>query len=263
MPEMTLDALPLWAFFLSSCLLIWCAIAAGVQIGAWQRRRASEEKEATVGSVVGSVLGLLAFLLAFTFGIAASRFEDRRQVVLEEANAIGTAYLRTRLLPEPQRSEIARMLREYVDVRLAGAGKTRNPGDLDRVLARSEDLHQAMWSQAIAAAEKNPNVMTSLFLQSLNEVIDVHSKRVLIAIRSRIPPSIWIVLTGIAVLGMGCSGYQTGLSGARQPLVVVALVMAFSAVLTMIADLDRPWEGMLRTSQAAMADLQKGMRSTP
>ena len=101
------------------------ALEGGYRLGRWRHDRPAEEKETPVGAMVGSILGLLAFLLAFTFGMAATRFEARRQAVLDEANAIGTTYLRARLLPEPQRTESAKLLREYVDVRISGSRKTR------------------------------------------------------------------------------------------------------------------------------------------
>src|SRR5690606_28962629 len=141
----------------------------------------ADEKEQPVGAMVGSILGLLALLLAFTFSLAASRFEARRQAVLEEANAIGTTYLRTRLLPEPERQELARLLREYVDVRLSAV----QAGQTAEAIKHSEELHEQLWQQAAAAAQKSSgSIMTGLFVQSLNEVIDLHAKRVLISMQS-------------------------------------------------------------------------------
>lgn len=140
--------------------------------------------------MVGSILGLLAFLLAFTFGLAAARFEARRQTVLEEANAIGTTYLRARLLPDPERTESAKLLREYVDVRLPDSRQKNTSQAITQAITRSEELQEQLWSQAIAAAEKKPTVVTGLFVQSLNEVIDLHAKRTLVGGRSRIPISI-------------------------------------------------------------------------
>src|SRR5271154_4680232 len=91
-----LDVIPLWGLFLAHCLLGAIAVQSGYWIGRWRHARARDEKEAPVGAMVASILGLLGFMLAFTFGLAASRFDARRQVILEEANAIGTTYLRAR-----------------------------------------------------------------------------------------------------------------------------------------------------------------------
>lgn len=255
-----LDVIPLWAMFLASGTLLWSAMEGGYRLGLWRRSRITDEKEQPVGAMVASILGLVALVLGFTFSLAASRFDDRRMAVLEEANAIGTAYLRARLLPEPQRIEIARLLREYVDVRVHAteAGKT------EEAIARSEALHELLWAQATAAAEQDTgSIMTGVFIQSLNDVIDLHAKRVLVGMRSRIPIVIWIGVFGLASLGMAAVGYQSGLAATKRSPVMLGLVMAFAAVLLLIADLDRGQEGLLRISQQSMLDLQKTMLPVP
>jgi hypothetical protein len=256
-----LDAVPLWLLFVAVCALALLALEGGYRFGRWRHVRAADEKEPPVGAMVGSILGLLAFLLAFTFGLAATRFDARRQVVLEEANAIGTTYLRSKLLPEPQRAETSRLLREYVDARVYAVQE----GKLAEGVARSERLHELLWAETIKATEnKNGTpVMTSLFVQSLNETIDIHAKRVLIGTRSRIPAVIWVGLFGLALLSMVAVGYQSGLATTSRSPAMVAMVLAFGGVIMLIADLDRGSEGFLTVSQQAMLDLQKGMQAKP
>lgn len=255
-----LDSFPLWSLFLFVCAVGGIAIEAGYRFGGWRHARAAEEKESPVGAMVGSILGLLAFLLAFTFSLAASRFDDRREAVLEEANAIGTTYLRARLLPEPERIEMARLLREYVDVRVHAT----QPGKLEEAIASSEKLHVALWSEAVKAAESkkaNP-VMIAAFVQSLNQTIDLHAKRVHAGARSRIPLSIWVILFGLVLLSMAAIGYQAGLSATRRSPAMPALVLAFAAVLFLIGDLDRGAEGFLKVSQQELVDVQKSMAAS-
>src|SRR5262245_60026384 len=252
-----LDIVPLWCLFLILCGLLWLAVEGGYRLGAWRRARISDEKEQPVGAMVASILGLVALVLGFTFSLAASRFDGRRTAVLEEANAIGTTYLRARLLPEPERAEIANLLREYVAVRIRGARAT----EVEAALARSEALHEQLWNQASRAAEKSANsVMTGVFIQSLNDVIDMHAKRTFVGMRSRIPVVIWAGVIGLAMLGMASVGYQAGLSATRRSPAMLGLVLAFAVVLLLIADLDRGQEGLLRVGQQAMIDLQKSMR---
>ena len=167
------DYLPLWGLFVAMVVVILLSVEAGYRLGGYRRQHSQQEKEAPVGAMTGTTFGLLAFMLAFTFGLAASRHDTRREVLLDEANAIGTAYLRAGLLPEPHRAEIRDLLRQYVDVRLEGV----QPGKLEPALRRSEELHVVLWAQAVAVAEKSPGPITGLFVQSLNEVIDLHSKR--------------------------------------------------------------------------------------
>ena len=162
--------------------------------------------------MVGAMLGLLAFMLAFTFGLAASRFDERRHTILDEANAIGTTYLRGGLLPEPYRTEVRRSLREYVDVRLEGV----QSGKLNQAISRSLELHARMWSQAAAVAELDPrSIVNGLFIQSLNAMIDLHATRVMVGPRSRIPMIIWGVLFFVATVAMAGMGYHEGLAGTR------------------------------------------------
>lgn len=251
-----LDSLPLPLLFLATVLVVLTSIEAGFRIG---RRRSADrepEKETAVGAMVGASLGLLAFLLAFTFGLAATRFEARRQALLHEVNAIGTTFLRTSTLPEPQQSELRRLLREYVDVRLESVHR----GSVEAGIARSKELHAALWSQATTVAVADPHsVVAGLFLSSLNELIDLHTVRVTEGLRTRVPAIIWIVLYVITILSMAEMGYQTGLSGKRRPLSTPALALAFASVMLLIADLDRPQAGVIRVSQEGLEELRADM----
>lgn len=113
-----LDYLPLWMLLLATIVVVLLSVEAGYRLGGYRRRHSEQEKEALVGAMVAATIGLLAFMLAFTFGFAASRFEARRQVVVDEANAVGTTFLRAGLLPDQRAARIRKLLREYVDVRL-------------------------------------------------------------------------------------------------------------------------------------------------
>jgi hypothetical protein len=251
-----LDTLPLWAFLVAAVALLWSSMEGGYRFGRWRHTNSPDEKEQPVGAMVASILGLLALVLGFTFSLAASRFDARRQTVLEEANAIGTTYLRARLLPEPQRSEIARLLEQYVDVRIRAVQENKP----DEYVKRSEAIHELLWAQTKVVADQDQHsIITGIFIQSLNETIDLHAKRVMVGLRSRIPLVIWAGLLTLAFIGMGAVGYQSGLSATRRSPTMPVLVLAFAVVLSLIADLDRVQEGVLRVSQQAMIDLQGTM----
>ena len=131
-----LDLIPLLLFLPLAIAIGMLAVESGYRLGRWRHALASGEKEAPVAAMVASILGLLAFMLAFTFSLAAARFDARRQAVLEEANAIGTTYLRARLLPEPQRSETRDLLRKYTELRAHHITKT----EIAEVIPRSLEL---------------------------------------------------------------------------------------------------------------------------
>jgi hypothetical protein len=248
-----LDHLPLWGLFAATVVVALLAIEAGYWLG-WSRCRYSEdEKEAPVGAIVGATLGLLAFVLAFSFGLAATRFDARRQMVVEEANAIGTTYLRAGLLPDGRSVKIRQSLREYVDARL----EVIQTGDIEQVFRRTEELHRELWNEAEAVGQQHPDsIVVGLFIQALNETIDVHAKRVLVGLQNRLPGVLWATLYLVTMLTMAGVGYHEGLSRSRRSLAILVLVLTFSAILTMVADLDRPREGFLTVSQKAMIDLR-------
>ena len=247
-----LDVLPLWALFIATIVVVLAAVETGFRLGLHRRRQAEEAKDAAAGSMVGATFGLLAFMLAFTFGFTASRYETRRALIVDEANAVQTAYLRADFLAEPYRTEIRALLREYVKVRVKGVEQ----GRIGETLAKSEEIQRRLWTGAVAAVKKNPgSILAGLFIQSLNELIDLHAKRVKSGLRSRIPAVIMYVLYFVTVLSMLSMGYLAGLAGRRNPLVNYSLVLAFSSVVFLINDLDRPREGTLSTSQQALIDL--------
>jgi len=251
-----LDLFPLWTILPITIGVSLLSVELGYRLARYLQRDSQVEKEAPVGGMVGATLALLALMLAFTFGLAGSRFEDRRQVVLSEANAIGTAYLRAGLLPEPMRTETQQLFREYVDVRLEGV----KPDKLSYAITKSEELQNRLWWQAVAASEKDRSPITALFVQSLNEVIDLHAVRMLAALRSRVPAPIWIVLFLLSFLSMAMMGYHEALTNSKRSIAVLALILGFSSVLFLIVDLDRPRQGTLQVSQQAMIDLRNSMK---
>src|SRR6516164_6207356 len=252
-----LDAVPLWALFIFILLVVLFSVEFGYRLGKYKRSRHEAEKEAPLGTMVGAELGLLAFILAFTFGLAATRFDTRRQVLLDEANAIGTTYLRAGMLPE-RGEEVRRLLREYVATRLEAVQR----GKLPEGIRRSEEIQQQAWTQADVVAEKNPNsIVVGLFVQSLNQMIDLHAARMQGGLRSRIPGAIWLGLFAVAALSLATMGYHAGLSGTRRSLAIVAVAVTFAVVIELIADLDRPQQGILRVSQQALLDVQRSMNA--
>jgi hypothetical protein len=250
---MSVDAIPLWAILLATIVLVLVTLQGGIRLGKWRLTHGAGKLEVS-GAMVGAAMGLLAFMMAFTFNAAAGRHEARKKLVIEEANAIETTWLRAAFLPEPSRTSMRGLLKNYVGVRVKVA---LGQMSLEDGLHQSDELHDHMWTLAVEGAQREPgSIALGLFIQSLNEVIDLHTERLTVAIRTRIPGSIWVALYVLMVIAMFMMGTQIGQGGTRHPLTEIALAASFSVVLLMIADLDRPQEGVVRVSQQAMMDLQ-------
>ncbi len=259
LPLRYLDALPLSVIFLGTTLLLLAFSELGFRIGRrWHTKGLAELSQ--TGAITGASLGLLAFMLAFSFGMAGSRFDVRKQAVLDEANAIGTTWLRSQMLPAPHPTEIAPLLRRYVEVRLEGS-KAESIEELRIALAESEQLHKALWAHAVTLGKEAPrSVIVGLFTDALNEVIDLHGVRVNVA-RHRIPRSVWGTLYFIAFAATMLVGVHAGLSGGRSLLITALLALTLSVVMVLIIDLDRPGQTLFSVSQQSLADLRESMAS--
>lgn len=192
--------------------------------------------------------------------MAASQHDLRKQNVLNEATKITTAYLRMDLIAPEHGSQAKRLLREYVSVRLRVAQKEV---DWQSALNRSLEIDDQLWTEVAAAAIARPTSSTSLAVQGVNEVIDIHERRVVGARYNRIPGSVWVGLMAITLLTMLTIGMQIGLTGKRRLLAVTPLSLAFAMLVTLIVDLNRPDGGFITVSQQPMIDLQDMMARSP
>jgi hypothetical protein len=252
---------PLWLIGCGLLVLLLLAIEAGVRTGARMRARRKGEETAELGTIQGAVLGLLGLLLAFTYSLAAGRQDARRGLVIREANAIGTAYLRAGLLPEPGRGEIRAILRQYVDSRIMPDEVVRDPVKMAEAVRRSEQILQTLWPAASRTIESQPpTVLDSLMFQALNEVIDLHTER-LAAFEYRIPQIILWLLFAVATMAMAMTGFGGGLSGRRSLFFTSMLAVLVAAVIMVILDLDHTRRGFIRVSQRSMIQLRDSLRA--
>lgn len=255
-----LDSIPMVGFFLLFIVVSLLVIEAGYRLGHWWQTRTEDEQEGPTGMLVGSLLAMMAFLLAITMGMASERFDTRRALVLQEANAVGTVYLRAGLLPEPASSEIRERLREYAAVRIA----TNDLEDLRARVARSIEIHGEVWSIVEELAPVAPDSeILSLFIDSLNAMIDLHETRLTAGYYARVPETIFILLLAGTMLTLAMVGYNSGLSLRRGPLASVVLILILGAVITLVVDLDRPRDGFLEVSQQPLVDLVEQISGAP
>jgi hypothetical protein len=250
------ESIPFVLIFVVTVALAALSFEGGFRAGRWRSRRQDHEKEVVARLEVGVLLGLVSFILAVTFWVATTHFDAVRQAKLNEANAIRTTYLRADLLPEPYRSEARRIMREYVDVRL----EAFRTGQYEQAISRSEELQNQLWSQVSASKEKvSSPIFAGYFIQSLNDMVALHTRRVIVGTEFRIPNVIWIAIYLIMALAAASIGCHAGLTGASRPLVALAFILISSAVILLIADLDNPRKGALRLSQQVTEDLRRTM----
>ncbi len=239
--------------------VFFAAMLAGAELGYRVGRKFAtdipENTKSQISTVEAAILGVLALLLGFTMSMAVSRFEARKQLVLEEADAIGTSLLRAQLLPAAARLEITGLLHQYVDVRLeygiAGSDLPR----LEALNAQTTRLQTELWSRATYYAQQNPNPVTvGLLLQSLNQTFDVGEARWM-AFQNQVPESVIYINAVVGLLSAILVGYSFGGSGRRNFFSTGVMVLSITLVLAVIIDLDRPRSGFIRGSQQPMVDL--------
>ena len=250
------EASPLLHVYAAIVALLMLTAEVGLGLGRFANRHIpAVDRKPIGGGATAAVAGLLAFMLAFTFSSAASRFQERKQLVVTEANAVGTAYLRTQLVADPQGAALRQTLREYVEDR-SNVNLWDTDEKMAQGLARAEAAHTRMWSLVTELARSQPDsVAVGLLTSAVNEVIDMHGNGVAIALRARMPTSIWVTMALLAVVSTLLMAYDMGLSASRSTLATLAMAMTFSAVVLLIIDLDRPAQAMFSVSQDAMRDL--------
>jgi hypothetical protein len=229
----------------------------GFRSGRSRQSREDEQTRFHITSLQGPLLGLLALMLGFTFSMALSRYDMRKELVLAESNAIGTAYLRARLMPEPHRSENVRLLNAYVDARLDFYNAGNDPVRLAAAKADAAHLQQQLWAMAIAMSQLDTrSVPLGLFVQSLNAVFDLDADRSQ-ALQNHVPKPVLALVSIIAAVALAFIGHGCGLHGRRHFVSTALVALLLALVLAVILDLDLPRQGLIKIKQDSMISLQR------
>jgi hypothetical protein len=251
---------------LIAAILLVIALAAieiGFRFGRRSRGAAlDDDSKAHINATQASTLGILALLLAFTFSLSLQRFDTRSDAMVDEANAIGTAYLRAQMLPAPLRDETRALLRDYVDVRVeAGHVSIINDHQWAALMAKAGSLQNALWDKARRAAEANPSpVPSGMFVQATNDLIDSFGRRDA-ALHRHVPEVVLFLLLGTFLITSAIVGFSGGVVGRRPPLVSFAMVVLIVVLVFVILDLDRPIRGLIVVSEKNLLDLQASMKA--
>ncbi len=262
------DLIPIWALLIGTILIMVLFIEYGFRLGKGAQAGSKKAQTSQVRAIMGAGLGLLAFMLAFTFATAQSHFEVRVQSLAEEARIARNAFMQADLLTEPRRSQAKLLLKDYVQLRSDDRkfNGTVIKEQLADLLQQSEQIQVQLWSLAAQshaqAEDKLAEVKESeMFMASVLALTDIHYTRVHSAIMNRIPFTIWMTLYLMAILSMIIMGYQAGLTDRRSPVATITLAVAFSAVIILITDLDRPIMSFFDINKQLLVDLGEYMEA--
>ena len=255
--------LPTSAIVVGLLAITLAANELGYRYGLRRQGRESELSKTVSNSLKGSVFALVALLLAFSFSGTTNRFDLRQRLVLDQANAVGTCYLRAGLLDEPARSEIRDILRRYVDIRLEHfrAGFQSSLGE--KLQLDIDQLMRNLWGQIESASDANPEaIRTSLIVPAANEVIDLTSTRAW-ANRNHLPEPVLVLLLVSVVISSLLLGHSSGQAASRHPGLWLSSNLVLALVVYVVLDLDRPKRGFIQIDQAPLVELQQSFQQLP
>ncbi len=243
------------AFSILALMLL--AMEAGFRVGTRAKLTTKPESRAQIETVQTSLLGLLALMLGFTFSIALERHNSRSLAVVSESNAIGTAFLRTELLPEQPRAEARRVFANYADLRARMSVLTWNERDEEVALeAGVLTLQDTLWHEAAATARASPiPAVTNLYVQALNEMIDSYSSHKAEMYR-HVPFLVILLLFGAFIVSGAIIGFSAGLAGHRPARATFLMVSVVVLLMYMVMDLDRPHRGIIQVSSQSLFDVK-------
>jgi hypothetical protein len=247
-----LAAIADWSVFAFALLLLTAqmlAHEAGYWLGYRRNARGGEVQAEGVSVVVGGMLGLLAFVLALTLSFANTRFTERVEGTLAEANAIGTAWLRAEAIGHARGPEIAKLLEEYAQLRRYYVREGQDQAAIDELNRQTNALQSKMWGHVAAIVREQPDPVSASLMAALNDVFDQATAE-RFAYNLRLPSPIFWLLIGMTILGTAALGYQLGLRERKVHILVVFLTLMWTAVIVEILDLASPRIGAFRAGTA-------------
>jgi hypothetical protein len=240
--------------------VLLAAVEVAYRLGRRSRRDRDDARHRQIGAIRGVMLGLLSLLLGFTFSMAVERYSVRRDLVVKEANAIGTTWLRAGLLPEASREEVKRLLSSLVDVRLRTHAAARDQRQLVEGQQHIAEIESTLWQHAEASAREAPTAVTATFIAALNQLIDTDAERVAAA-RNQIPAGVWLILALVAGMSCWMSAYAAGYDSIRSAFTNLLLPLTISMVFLLIFDLTNERQGIIGISQQPLIDVQGVFRA--
>jgi len=228
----------------------------GFRVGRNRRTSRTAETNDEISGVVAAVLGLLGLVLAFTFGAAQERLTVRRAQIVEEANAIGTAYVRLDLLAPEDQEQLCPLFRDYLESRIEAFEQLYDRARWKSALNRGARLQDQIWKRSVVACRASPNPAASfLLLSALNDMIDITTERDL-ATTTHAPGPILLLLVGLSFMGALLAGDTLALKGRRYPLHMALFALAIAATVYVVIDLEYPRVGFITLGHMDRAMIQ-------
>ena len=244
------------ALVMIALLLAACEI--GYRLGL-ARQGAPDSLRTLISGIGGAMLGLLGLLLGFALSMAISRWDTRHDIIIKEANAIGTLSLRAGLLGDPLRDQLREALRAYTDARIALGGSRDTPDVLRAAQKKSEDINAKIWSDVERAnIPSTTNATLSSLISAANELIDIHELR-LASLQNHLPSALFYLLLALATVSVSFLAWSFGAAShrGRAPMILLALLMG--AVLLLIMDVNRPQRGIIEVGVASLERAEKSV----
>ena len=253
-----LGSLELWLILLA---IVLGTTAIGLVLGRYLRHR-SEHLREPVGVLQAALLGLVGLVLAFGLALAVGRYEARRAAVVDEANAIGTTYLRAQTLSEPIRTQSLERIVRYTDTTIALSNSIPESAKADAAIAAGQRLQRELWGLAGQAfAEKPVDSAPRLYVETLNNMIDMQTVRVA-GLNNRVPSAVLAVEVGGAVVALALLAFYLSILGRGVGTVLLAAGL-ITLLLLVTFDLDRPTRGLIKVPDAPLVNLRASMELPP
>lgn len=240
---------PIWidgALFVAVMLV---ALEIGFRVGLRKREAWRDEDVSMSNVVVTSFLATFGLILAFTYAFTVSRADLRKRVIIDEANAIGTAFLRAGLVPNPESAELKKALLEYARTRVMTSETLSSRAQFKETVRRTSEAEAKLWPITERIVKSRPSSpIEALLVAAINQVLDMHTTRLAIAF-DRLPQVILLMLLFVSAASLAIAGFSSGLSARFSRWRMTALAFVFAFVIFIIIDFDYPQQGFIRINQ--------------
>jgi len=243
----------IWMFLIPLAAVV-VPIMLGQWAGSYVKKFFAQIPESSIGSAIAANLGLTAFMLGFSFQVVGDRFEQRKELMMEEVSAIRTSYNYAGLVPEPYRSQTRKHILTYLDIRLEAM---TNPSKVKEIRNNCDKILDTLWTycEALGAQDRSSESF-SLFMSSVDSMITLFNERITIAFHLRLPAGVLYILGIVVFISMFCMGYQFGVTGRIGLSLIILLASTFAAVMWLVIALDRPEAGIIQVNETPLINLR-------